>query len=105
VSLRGGLDYVTERRYSDEDRNYPALGWGLKATYAPWPALELFHDHDGLRNLRENGVVVHSKTGLRVPFTTALSAVAQVNVDWESRPAPGRESTDSTVLMGLNYAW
>jgi Protein of unknown function, DUF481 len=90
VSLRGGLDYVQERRDAGEERDYPALGWGLRATYAPWPALELFHEHDGLRNLRANGVVVHSKTGLRIPFTPALSATAQVNVDWESRPAPGR---------------
>ena len=68
VSLRGGLDYATERRYAGEDRDYPALGWGLKASYAPWPSLELFHEQDGLRDLRENGVVLHSKTGLRVPF-------------------------------------
>ena len=105
VSLRAGLDYVSEQREAGEDRDYPALGWGLRATYAPWPALELFHEHDGLRNLREGGVVVHSKTGLRVPFTAALSATAQMNLDWESRPAPGRESTDSTLLLGVNYAW
>lgn len=105
VSLRGGLDYVTERRELGESRDYPALGWGLKATYAPRPSLELFHEHDGLRDLRENGVVVHSKTGLRVPFTPALSVTAQLNVDWESRPAPGRESTDTTLLLGVSYAW
>jgi hypothetical protein len=34
-----------------------------------------------------------------------LSATAQVNVDWESHPAPGRKSTDSTLLVGLSYAW
>jgi hypothetical protein len=105
VSARGGLDYVTERRELGEDRAYPALGWGLKATCAPSPSLELFHEHDGLRDLRENGVVVRSKTGLRVPFTPALSAAVQVNVDWESRPAPGRKSTDATLLVGLAYAW
>jgi hypothetical protein len=105
VSVRGGLDYVTERRDLGDDRSYPALGWGLKATYAPWPWLELFHEQDGLRDLNENGVVFHSKTGLRVPFTPALSATAQVNVDWESHPAPGRKSTDSTLLVGLSYAW
>lgn len=105
VTLRGGLDYVVEERDIAEDREYPALGWGLKARYAPWPFLELFHEQDGLRNLEDKGVVVTSKTGLRVPVTTSLSATAQVNVDWESEPAPGRESTDTTFLVGLNYAW
>ena len=105
VSVRGGLDYVTERRDLGEDRDYPALGWGLKATYAPTVWLELFHEQDGLRDLSESGVVFHSRTGLRVPFTPALSATAQVNVDWESHPAPGRKSTDSTLLVGLSYAW
>lgn len=106
VSLRGGLDYLAQRRYAGDPEDYPALGWGLKATYAPWgPRLELFHEHEGFRNLRASGVVLRSKTGARVPFAPALSATAQVNVDWESRPAPGRKPTDTTLVVGVNYAW
>jgi len=45
--VRGRLDYVTGRRDLGEDRDYPALGWGVKATYAPTAWLELFHEPSG----------------------------------------------------------
>jgi putative salt-induced outer membrane protein YdiY len=106
LSLRGGLDLVEERRYGFEPRSYPALGWALKASYAlAGTRTELFHEHDGLRDLREGGVVLHSKTGVRIPVLAKLSATVQLNVDWESRPAPGRKPTDATLLIGATYDW
>jgi hypothetical protein len=50
-------------------------------------------------------VSVRSKTGVRVPLLRGLGASAQLNLDWESRPAPGHKSTDSTLLFGVDYAW
>jgi hypothetical protein len=106
LSLRGGLDYVVEERYAGVDERYPALGWGLKAAYFPWgPRLELFHEHDGFRNLDGRRIVLRSKSGVRMPIAAGMSAAAQLNVDWESRPAPGRASTDAALLLGLDYAW
>ena len=107
VSVRGGLDYVAVERFAGERESYPAFGWGLKAAYSPWgPRLQLFHEQDGFWNLEDTDVVVlRSKTGLRVPLVDGLNATAQLNVDWEKRPAPGRESTDSTLLFGVDYAF
>ena len=106
VSVRGGLDYVSDHRYVDADEGYPALGWGLKViSQALGPRLELFHEQDGFFNLRQHGTVLRSKTGARVPVTASLSALAQVNIDWEDPPAPGRRSTDTTFLVGLNYSF
>ncbi|HVL35150.1 MAG TPA: DUF481 domain-containing protein [Burkholderiales bacterium] len=106
LSLRGGLDYVVESRYDAAGERYPALGWGLEAAATPWgPRLELFHEHYGLRNLERDAVVLRSKSGLRVPLVTGMSATGQLNVDWESRPPPGRASTDTTLLFGVDYAW
>jgi hypothetical protein len=34
-----------------------------------------------------------------------LNASLQLNVDWEHDPEPGRDATDSTLLLGLGYAW
>lgn len=101
LSVRGGLDHVRVERLVAPDESYPALGWGVKAANAPF-----FHEHDGFWNLEDtDAVLVRSKTGLRMPLIDRLSASVQLNVDWERRPAPGRRSTDSTLLVGMDYAW
>lgn len=107
VSIRGGLDYITVERFFGPREEYPAFGWGLKAELAPWgPRLQLFHEQEGFWNLEETDVVVvRSKSGLRVPLIERLNATAQLNVDWERRPAPGRGSTDSTLLLGVDYTF
>lgn len=100
-SLRGGLDYVTVERFAAPHEGYPAFGWGVKAAYSPW-----FHEHEGFWNLEDTqALLVRSKTGLRLPLVERLSASLQLNVDWERRSAPGRRSTDSTLLLGVNYSW
>jgi opacity protein-like surface antigen len=101
LTLRGGLDYVAVDRYAAANERYPAFGWGVKAGYAPW-----FHEHEGFWNLEDtDAVLVRSKTGLRLPLLKGLGASAQLNLDWESQPAPGRKSTDSTLLVGIDYVW
>jgi hypothetical protein len=101
LTVRGGVDYVTVDRYAAANERYPALGWGVKAGYPPW-----FHEHEGFWNLEDtDAVFVRSKTGLRLPLLKGLGVSAQLNLDWERRPAPGRKSTDSTLLIGIDYAW
>jgi putative salt-induced outer membrane protein YdiY len=108
VALRGGLDYVVMDRIAGPDERYPALGWGLNVKVKPGAAgnLEVFHDQEGFWNLRDTrSVTLRSKTGLRMPLIAKINGVAQLNVDWESRPAPGREPVDTTLLLGVDYAW
>lgn len=107
LSLRAGLDYVDVERIEGPGEEYPAFGWGAKASVAPWgPRLELFHEQEGFWNLEDTDVVVwRSKTGIRMPLVERLHATAQLNLDWERRPAPGRKSTDSTLLLGLDYVF
>jgi len=104
LSLRGGLDHVSEDRRSGDDRRYPALGWGVKARYAPRPNLELFHEQEGFWNLDETeDIVLRTQSGLRVPVADRLKASVQLKLDWERRPSPGRHATDRTLLFGLDY--
>lgn len=107
LSLRGGLDYVAVDRIVGPREEYPAFGWGVKATFKPFSApLELFHDQEGFWNLEHTDVVIlRSRTGVRVPLVERFNATAQLNVDWERRPAPGRASTDSTLLVGVDYTF
>jgi hypothetical protein len=105
VALRGGLDYVDVERFVAPDEGYPAAGWGIKARFLPrGRELELFHEQEGFWNLEDTDVVlVRTQSGVRVPLVGRLKGSAQLNVDWESEPAPGRRSTDSTLLFGLDY--
>jgi putative salt-induced outer membrane protein YdiY len=107
ASLRGGVDYVSVARASAPDERYPALGWALKADASPWgPRLRAFHEQEGFWDLEDGErVFVRSKTGVRMPLVAHLSATAQLNVDWERRPAAGRKATDTTLLLGLDYSW
>jgi putative salt-induced outer membrane protein YdiY len=107
LSVRAGLDHVVVERIVGPREEYPAFGWGVTAAFSPFgPRLQLFHEHEGFWNLEETDVVVvRSKTGLRVPLIERLNATAQLNVDWERQPAAGRRSTDSTLLLGVDYAF
>jgi len=107
LSLRGGLDYVTIDRRTGEDDSYPAAGWGLKFSHLlqAYP-VELFHEHDGFISLKDtDSMTLRSRSGLRMPIADGLNASLQLNADWERSPAPGRKSTDTTMLLGLTYGW
>lgn len=107
VSLRGGIDYVTLHRISGETEDYPAFGWGVRATYKLSDrGTELFHEQDGFQNLNNTRqITVRSRSGLRVPLFSGLNMSVQLNVDWDREPSDGRKPTDTTLLFGLGYAW
>jgi len=107
VSIRGGVDYVNINHTAAANENYPALGWGLKASHRlDTRNIELFHEQDGFLQIGNGGnITLRSRTGLRVPIASGITASAQANLDWEREPAPGRKSTDSTLLIGLGYEW
>ncbi|MCO5107420.1 MAG: DUF481 domain-containing protein [Burkholderiaceae bacterium] len=106
-SVRGGLDAIDVRRIAGADEAWPALGWGANLGYRLdlWSA-ELFHDQQGFLNLEDpSQVTLRSRSGLRLPFASGLTASLQLNLDWDSQPAAGRRGTDATWLVGLGYAW
>src|SRR5688572_7467334 len=75
VSVRAGLDYVNVERVLGAREEYPAFGWGTKASFTPWgPRLQLFHEQEGFWNLEDTDVVMlRSKTGLRLPLVERLN--------------------------------
>ncbi|RPH59915.1 MAG: DUF481 domain-containing protein, partial [Burkholderiales bacterium] len=107
LSLRAGIDAIDLRRLAGEDETFPALGWGVNVSHRlDTLSAELFHDQQGFWNLDDvSQLTLRSRTGLRVPFVSGLTATLQLNLDWESEPAPGRTGTDATWLIGLGYAW
>lgn len=107
LSLRTGLDYVTLDRRVGMDEDYPALGWGVRASRKVFArGAELFHDQDGFLSLSDpDFLTIRTRSGVRLPIAGGMTASAQLNADWERTPAPGRKPTDTTVLLGLGYVW
>lgn len=107
LSLRAGLDYVNVDYITDVDEDYPALGWGVRASHWLFERhAELFHEQDGFWSIADSErLTIRSKSGVRLPIAAGLTASAQLNADWERTPAPGRKAIDSTMLLGLGYAW
>lgn len=107
LEVRGGLDYVLARRDVVRDETYPAFGWRID--YSHWllaDRLEFFFAQSGLASLASEGdVSMRTRTGVRLPLGSGLSANAQVNVDYEGDPGPNNEKTDTQLLMGLGYTF
>lgn len=107
LTIQGGPDYVVVDRIDGPDEDYPAVGWGLR--YRQWMLdrrLQVFHEEDAYAGLGAGAsTLVRTRTGLRVPVKNGLNLSAQVNLDWDAEPAPGRRSTDTIYLLGLGYAW
>ena len=107
LSVRGGPEVISVRRLSGNDDTSPALGWGLNFSHRlDTLSAEFFHDQQGFRTLGgDSQLSLRSRTGLRVPFASGLTASLQLNLDWDDDSAAARGRTDSTWLIGLGYAW
>lgn len=106
-SVEGGIDYVSTDFYDEEDTDFPAAKLGLRFDYWVWEeVMQLFHRSDSYASLDDiRTSFVRTQTGLRFPLQDSFSALVQLNLDWEGDPAPDRESTDRTVILGLGYTW
>ena len=105
--LRAGLDYVDTTNTVPPDQQYLAIGWGVTFDY--WiveDRLQFFHNSEGFADPRgDEGLVLRAETGLRAPIVDDLSANFQVNLDYNSDPAPGFKSTDRTYIVGIGYTF
>ena len=106
-SLKGGLDMVDVDRYESASERFAALGWHVDFMHRLANSdIELFHVQDGYRGLsRQASVLIQTRTGMRFPLSSGFYAMTQLNLDWESDPAPGRRQTDTKLLIGLGYAY
>ena len=106
-SVKAGLDMVDLDRYNAPRERFAALGWHIDVVHKLARSdIEAFHVQDGYRGLSEAAsVMIQTRTGLRFPLNNGLYAMTQLNLDWESDPAPGRRQTDTKLMMGLGYAY
>jgi putative salt-induced outer membrane protein YdiY len=106
LSVEGGLNYVNEDYWTQDDKSYPSLRWSMKYDQTFFAKLTAFHEQEALVSLKNTEeTLIRTKTGLRFPLSRQLVGTLQYNIDWERTPAPGTVSTDRTLLLNMGYRW
>lgn len=107
LSVEAGPSYVHEIFRAASDQDAAALRWATNFDQRLFRSLTtFFHEHEGLFKLIDgNSVVVFARTGFRVPLGGAFNITAEVDLDYDSEPAPGAESTDLKYIVTLGYEW
>lgn len=102
-----GVSYVNEDFIAAPDDSYPAGRWSLELTRKLASArVELFHRHEGLVGLEDTAdLLLRTQTGARFALVSKLVATAQLNLDYDKTPSPGRETTDRTYLVTVGFEW
>lgn len=107
ASAELGASFVDEDFYDAVDESYPAARWALDMSWSFADGnLDLFHSQEGFLDLDSgDDVLLRSKTGVRFNLFKGFIATAQVNLDYDTDPAPGREKEDRRYLFNLGVEW
>lgn len=102
LSSELGVSYVNED-IGGETSNNPALRWGLDyKKYFFDKRMEAFHRQSVLFIPdSDRGEVIASSTGVRYALNTRIDATARVDVNHETKPAPGNSKTDVIYNLGV----
>ena len=118
LSLEAGPDYVNLDFYDFpfdcsrvgncgngplQDRSGIAGRWAVNYDQFIWNrAVQLFHTHEGLV---ADDLFIRSRTGFRVPIWNGIQFTNEIQVDYLSKPAPGKENVDTRYLFSIGYGW
>lgn len=107
LSLEGGLNYIQEDHYSNEDESYPGIRWAVKYDQLLFSGkVKIFHESETLVGFEDTShVLFFSKTGLRFPLVFNMNASTQYNYNWDSDPSTGQKKSDSTLMFNVGYGW
>jgi putative salt-induced outer membrane protein YdiY len=107
LSLEGGLNYVRTDFADADNERYPAARWAVKYDQRLFGTeMQVFHNHEILSDVTDfERTFVRSQTGLRLPLLGRLMATAQLNLDFDNKPAPGKVKSDRVYLFSVGYHW
>lgn len=102
LTIKAGAGY-TDEDLGDEPTSGPVGLWELGFRYHfGGSKLELVHDHAlTYQDYGANNTIIRSVTGLRMDVMWDIYATATYGFNYESDPAPGKLSKDSTLAFGL----
>lgn len=118
LSLEAGPDYVNTNFYDFpfdctannncnlgpiEDTSGIAGRWAVNYDQFVWNRnVQLFHTHEGLI---ADALFIRSRTGFRIPIWNGFQITNEVQVDYFSKPSPGKENTDMRYMFTIGYGW
>jgi putative salt-induced outer membrane protein YdiY len=105
LSVDGGLGYVRQNFSSTPDNNYAALQEAVKAQwFLAATRVEIFHQHSGYFGVTgDDNLFMRLQNGLRFALIGGLVTTAQLDIDYDRNPAPGRQSTDRAFALTFGY--
>ena len=105
LTANAGLGWVNENFDVAEDDSYTALREAVSLDIFLVPdRMQFFHQHDGYFGVTgDDNLFVRMKNGVRLGLFGGLVTTAQVDLDYDRSPAPGRENTDRTFALTFGY--
>lgn len=81
--------------------------WGLKAELdVVRDRIRLFHQHEGFRDFSgREGLRILADQGIRISLNKHLYVNLEYDLRFNSRPAPGRKTTDEAFIFGVGFEW
>jgi hypothetical protein len=78
-----------------------------KFDYWLWKDTVQFFNYNELYPSLDNfdNSFLRSQIGFRLPLADKFMAIAQLNLDWNGNPPPGKVKLDETVIFSLGYRW
>jgi putative salt-induced outer membrane protein YdiY len=105
LSVDGGLGYVNENFEAAADDSYAALREAVKLDlFVVADRVTVFHLHDGYFGVTgDDNLFVKMQNGVRLGLGAGLVTTAQLDLDYDRSPAPGRDTTDRTFALTFGY--
>jgi len=108
LSLEGGPNFVYEN-YQETGKKYMlAFREGANFEYPLFRnRLFFYHNHFVLQGLTDTDTLsIRTSTGFKVPLGLfGLQTAVQLDWDWDRKPSPGRQNSDTTVTVKGGYGW
>ena len=102
LTIKAGVGY-TDESLGGASTSGPTGLWEMEFRYQfGGGRLEFVHDHQlAYQNYGANNTILRSNTGLRMDVLWDIYATATYRFNYETEPAPGKLSNDSTLAFGL----
>lgn len=102
-----GPNYLWQQYTGQDGFGYLAGRWAIKASHWMFAKrLQIYHRQTGFSRVDDPGrIVLQTRQGLKIPIAHGIAASLQYNLDWESRPQPGKKEADTGLFFKLGYDW